>query len=561
MCGIFGVYNLQRSKKKVDDVLALKALQTMQHRGPDASAVNKIDENTLLGHLRLSIIDLHEHSNQPFSVDNNNYLLSFNGEIYNYIELRETLIQKGYSFTTSGDTEVLLRAYQEWGVDCLQQFNGMWAFAIYDKEKDMMFCARDRFGVKPFCYTFHENQFVFSSEIKGIITYFPELKKPNYKVIANFCRTSVGAQQEETWFDGIYRLQPSHYMLINRTGHQTVRYWNYPDKVDTNISFEEAQEKYLRILDDAVKLRMRSDVPVGTTLSSGIDSNSIVYLLRKFYKGRHDTYTAYFESDNFLESEKKNYKTDIKIYEKDLVEKVTNDLDLNANFIKLDFSDFNKELEKIVWHLESGHASPAIIPLNKILRAAKKDVTVILEGQGADELIGGYINNNFFPIIIEDLKRGKFGAIYENWKEFAKNYSISQTMLLFIRSYANKFSWITRFEQFILKKNIYGKKLKNQPFMKDYPFEPHNKSGYFNDVMIKQHTGGLVDLLHYGDAISMAHSLESRLPFMDYRLVEFIFTLPYDMKMQKGLGKYIHRKALVGIVPDFILLQSNQIRV
>ena len=212
MCGIVGIYNI-KSGQSFKSILFDESMCKMIHRGPDAKA-SKQYENAILGHLRLSIIDLNEESNQPFELLDR-YSIVFNGEIYNYLELREDLISLGYTFRTNSDTEVLLQSFNHWGEDCVKRFNGMWAFAIYDKKENALFCSRDRFGVKPFNYSIIEDQFIFSSEIKSIINYFPKLKIPNYNAIANFCRTSVGAQHRETWFKDIYRLQPGFNISIH----------------------------------------------------------------------------------------------------------------------------------------------------------------------------------------------------------------------------------------------------------------------------------------------------------------------------------------------------------
>ena len=279
MCGIFGLYNLQKNKS-IQDAKVETCLNTMIHRGPDDQSFEKITDDLIFGHVRLSIIDLHEGSNQPFFDETGNYWVVFNGEIFNYLEIKAELLSLGHHFKTSSDTEVLLYAYIQWGEDCVQKFNGMWAFSIYDKKKGKLFCSRDRFGVKPFNYAEVDGQFIFASEIKVILAYFPKLKVPNYNVIANYCRSSIGAQIKETWFENIYRLEPAHNLIIDASGINLVRYWDYPKQIDKNISFEAAKETYRNIFTNAVELRMRSDVPVGFTLSSGIDSSSIVSVLK-----------------------------------------------------------------------------------------------------------------------------------------------------------------------------------------------------------------------------------------------------------------------------------------
>ena len=549
MCGILGIFNTS-SQKYFNAHHFSSALCSIKYRGPDAQCIQKFDNKAILGHDRLSIIDLHAESNQPFQVEER-YWIVFNGEIYNYIELREQLKKMGYSFRTESDTEVLLTSYLVWGEDCVTHFNGMWAFAIYDNVENKLFCSRDRFGVKPFNYANVNGQFIFSSEIKGILSYFPSERIPNYNVIANYCRDSIGAQIKETWFKNIYRLQPAHNMVVTTEGIKEYRYWDYPKKINRSISFSEAKEKYKALLSESLKLRMRSDVPIGFTLSSGLDSTSIVCLLKdKFENNR--TYTAAFKNNEFQKRENNNFKNDIEIDEPSIVKELTKELGLIPDIVEVDFKNYVADLQKIILSLESGHGSPAVFPLDKILQEAKKNVTVVLEGQGADELLGGYISNVLPIRVVELLKRARFRAALYELKAFSKDYSLKSMFLLAVRQ-----------SHFDIGKKIYYKmsgidtlfsgSIKKYKLIKDYPEEPNGFDNSLNKHLYKAHTGGLVNLLHYGDAISMRHSLESRLPFMDYRLVEFSFTLPSAFKVHNGMGKYIHREAMKGVVPDYIL--------
>ena len=300
MCGIAGIFNLE-DNIIIDFKSFITSMSTMKHRGPDSEAIKVINQNLIFGHLRLSIIDLNEISNQPLQIDNK-YWIVFNGEIYNYIELKEELKLLGYTFITKGDTEVLLKSYQEWGEQCVTKFNGMWAFAIFDVSKNKLFCSRDRFGVKPFNYAIVNNQLIFSSEIKFIINYFPNLKKPNYNIIANYCRTSIGAQIKETWFENILRLQPAHNLIVENGTIRIYRYWDYPKIINKKISFNDAIFEYKKIFTNSVDIRMRSDVPVGFTLSSGIDSTSLVCKVNN--SENLNTYTAAFDNKKFFISEK-----------------------------------------------------------------------------------------------------------------------------------------------------------------------------------------------------------------------------------------------------------------
>lgn len=550
MCGILGIFDSEQSTT-FDKSLFKDSLDLMEHRGPNAFGIFQDDNNAILGHRRLSIIDLNESCNQPFQVDNR-YMLVFNGEIYNYLEIRETLKSEGIEFKTNGDTEVLLWSYIHWGEDCVSRFNGMWAFAIYDKKEKRLFCSRDRFGVKPFNYAIVDSKFIFSSEIKSILNYFPDLKKPNYNIIANFCRTGTGAQFSETWFNGVYRLKPAHNLIVDHNGISEKRYWDYPTKINHDITFEEAVSKYKSLFESAVQIRMRSDVPVGFTLSSGLDSSSIVSSLDNNFSTNRNTYTASFNKDEYKKSEKKNFKNDVEINEADLVRNLTSTLDLHPHFIDIDYSDYVKNMSRIIYHLESGHNSPAVYPFSKIMERANKDVIVLLEGQGADELLAGYVIN-FYPTYIYSLiAKFQLKKAYKVARNFFKVYSISNALMLLVRR--SSFSLIKNFYYRISGiQSFFNGPIKKYKSLNDYPFD---KDGFDDQVSLelyRSHIGGLVNLLHYGDSISMAWSLESRLPFMDYRLVEYVFTLPTEYKLQNGFGKYIHRKAMEGIVPDFIL--------
>ena len=550
MCGIFGIYNL-KSSESFHQTDFREGLLTMTHRGPDAYLIKPFSNKAILGHVRLSIIDLNEESNQPFQIDDR-YWIVFNGEIYNYIELRKILIDAGYLFRTASDTEVLLRAYQFWGEECVNKFNGMWSFVIYDSSDNSLFCSRDRFGIKPFNYSIIDGQFIFASEIKAILSYFPKLKIPNFNVIANFCRTGIGGQIKETWFKDIFRLEPAHNLTINSSGIILKRYWDYPRKVNTSISFDNAVSKYKSILKDAVKLRMRSDVPIGFTLSSGLDSTSLVCLLKDNFLGNKHTYTAAFTNSSFDILEKQNFKNDIEINEPTIVKRLAKELQLEPTIIEIEYNNYVNDLSKIIYFLESGHSSPAIFPLYQILNVAKNDVTVVLEGQGADELMGGYISNVFPVYLLELISKFRFIKALHELKSFSKIYSVLIAFQLFVRQ--SDFSIIKKlYFRFGGKESFYIGKLKKYVEISDYPIVPEKFNNNLNKHLYKAHTGGLVNLLHYGDAISMSHSLESRLPFMDYRLVEFVFTLPSEFKVKFGMGKYVHRKAMINTVPDYIL--------
>ncbi len=551
MCGIFGIIT-NTDTSGINTAKVKESAMLMRHRGPDAYGQWGIPGKIELAHLRLAIIDLNKESNQPFFSNRGRYVIVFNGEIYNYLEIRRELQSLGYAFRTSSDTEVLLNSYIEWGEQCVSKFNGDWSFAIYNIPENTLFCSRDRFGVKPFNYSIINGKFIFSSEVKSILHYFPELRHPNYNVIANYCRNSLGAQCKETWFDGIYRLLPAH-NLIWKDGRITIKkYWEYPSFTFHDITLEEAKNLYRKTFINAVRLRMRSDVAVGTTLSSGLDSSSIVSVLRRFYFGQHKTFTASFNATDFQKREEMAYRGDIKINEGAIVKQLAEQLDLDAHIIHIHNIDLVRELSDIIYYLESGHSSPAILPLARILDYARSRVTVIMEGQGADELLGGYILNTFLFLLYELAKRGNIAQLAREISKFKEYYSINYALKMLFRLLNN--DSIERFYYWWTGLNeVFGPKLRRYKRIKDFPLDPKKFSERFTKELFKMHTGGLVNLLHYGDAISMSRSMESRNPFVDVNLVEFVFRLPFNYKIHDGLGKYIHRVSMDGIVPEFIL--------
>lgn len=530
MCGIFGIYSLtgkiKLEKEKVDE-----AINVLHHRGPDFQQTMLYNEDTIaLAHARLSVINLFESVIQPMHVGK--YSVIFDGEIYNYIELREELSTAGYIFHTNSDTEVLVNAFDYWNENCVNKFNGMWAFSILDIENRKLFCSRDRYGIKPFNYYCDNDKFIFSSEIKAILQYDSILKRPNYNSISLFAREGICGEIEETWFENVKRLMPGHNLIINNGEIEIKQYYQFPTKIK-DIGFEEAKKEFYNIFIDSVRLRMRSDVPVGTTLSGGLDSSSIVSALRTFYDGEHNTFTAHFP--------------DFKDDELNSAMRINDFLNLKGNPIEIDFEDnYIKILRDIVYHLESGHLSPSVFPLWKIYEKSRKEVTVILEGQGADEALGGYISSVAGIFFIEQIKELKFRNLFKQFKLIKNNYGIKNTLVLTTRIYSS--SKIRAFlRRYILNtENVFTGHLKGY----QYPISSKNTSpSLLTRHLIKSHQTTLVNLLHYGDALSMAHGLESRLPFMDFRLVEFAFTLPSEYLINDGKGKYILREALKDILP------------
>ncbi len=559
MCGIFGLLRLG-GETQIDQRKFALALTTLRHRGPDAENVRRLDNDAIFGHTRLSIIDLRDENNQPLSILDR-YWIVFNGEIYNYVELRKELQQLGVRFRTDGDTEVLLYAYALWGADCVAHFNGMWAFAIYDTHEKTLFCSRDRFGEKPFNYTVHKGHFLFASEIKAMLSYVPELAQPELNAIANYCRTSVGAQNTQSWFKNVHRLAPGHNLIIRNGQIRILRYWHYPTDTDHDCSFDSARERFGELFKDAVRLRMRSDVPLGITLSSGIDSSCIAYTMQDLDSKPHHCFTAGYRREDRSTTEQGIYKQHLDIDETKTARATANALGLIPHSIETSYTDFTSRLERITYFLESGHSSPATIPLMQLLEHARKHVTVILDGQGADELLGGYILSTIWPAVADLVARGRIQDALASVQHFSRAYSLSYATKMLVRYLSNDFEIISRaHHQFSGIDRLFAPEMEPYRRWKDYMDLPgEGDASCLGKLLLHQHAGGMINLLHYGDAISMANGMESRMPFLDYRLVEFAWRLPPSFKVDRSVSKHILREAMRKLVPDHILDQKRKI--
>ncbi|CAM2067123.1 asparagine synthase (glutamine-hydrolyzing) [Sulfidibacter corallicola] len=543
MCGIAGIYDL-RADQLVQNHELTRMIAAMKHRGPDGEGYVQAAPGVGLAHVRLAIIDLVEASNQPFHFHEAGLSMVFNGEIYNYLELREELIALGFQFQTASDTEVLIKGYAAWGDAVVDHLNGMWAFAIYDNRRHRLFCARDRFGIKPFNYTVHQNRLLFGSEIKSILAVAPELARPNWNSLNLVMRKRIGAQTPETCFEGISRLPPAH-LLIVEDGEVTIRrYWQYPEEQNHQISYEEAAEELRHRMAQSVRLRMRSDVPVGITLSSGVDSSAVACLASRVHQDL-DTFTSMFESQHRSEFP--------------MAKELAESLGLRPNGIKIEGGEVVSRLKLCLHHLESPHAASPILSYWNITEAARRKVKVLLEGQGADELLAGYLTTVIYSRFRDLLGKGKVGAVMKDIrnlrttakfeKEIGTNFGPKFYFLMLVRS---MMPWSHHlFQVWRGDAGVYQGAWADPPKLPRFE-TPHPSYDRVN-ANLRIQMEHLVNLLHYGDAISMAHGLESRLPFLDVNVVEFAFTLPGSFKFRDSLGKKILRDAMRGVVPDEVL--------
>lgn len=497
MCGIAGIIG---NYAKFDFGAML---QSQHHRGPDATKICTDAQNAIFGHNRLSIIDLSSAADQPFFDNSERYCIVFNGEIYNYLEIKSDLLGR-YNFKTNSDTEVLLAAYIIYGQDCLHKFNGMFTFAIWDFESKKLFAARDRFGVKPFYFTEKDHCFLFCSEIKALHAAGIE-KLDNEKVWAQYFAFDYYGDPNETFFENINQLPASHY-LTYQNGKLNIEKWYFLEKevakYDHHINFEQAKSKYLDLLIDSISLRLRADVQIGVNVSGGLDSSILLHLVDKIKQNKSiSAYTFYTNSPVYDELE----------WVESIVKQTKNPLSkslLNAN-------EFKDLFEQISTFQDEPFGGIPTLAYAKIFQKARQDqIIVLLDGQGLDEQFAGYDyytqnNNNFIQGI----------------KPVDKLKLLSKT----------------------LQKKI------AKPFFPK-PFNDDLRNKQYRDLFFTK----IPRALRFNDRISMAFSTELREPFLDYRLVELAFSLPVDFKIKLDQTKFLLHSIAKTFLPNNIVFTPKR---
>lgn len=521
MCGII----LATSSSGIEEIIpSLKsALSSLDHRGPD-NASYLHDQNVFLGHTRLAIIDLDSASNQPFSYEN--LSLIYNGEVFNYIEIRDDLKNKGYIFETDSDTEVVLKAFHCFGTDCFNLFNGMWALAIHDKKNNEIIISRDRFGQKSLFYSLINDKLVFASELHAIA--LVHRSKPNYRAIKSFLQEGTFDVGGETFFEGIYEFPCANFMRCK--GEQIIdcqRYWVYPEKTkDSPLT----DETFHQLLDDAVKVRLRTDVDYCLLLSGGIDSTLVAGITQKFVGNKkHLSAFTYSSKD----------KDDEALY----AQVVANELNIEINISStLEKShDYLTLLKSLVKLLGRGHSSPAIISSYFLYKSVSEHgFKVALDGQGADELLAGY-KHYHLHLIWEYLRRGKLTQIVPLLYDLKKE-GIKDVIIMVLRNSLP--TWGRRVLRMMYGyESVFSNKHKIEKKSNSYDsyLPPPKSYSAFDRYLHKQHTAGLLNLLYYGDIVAMANSVENRSPFMDHRLVELAFKAGSLSKVRLANNKSVLR--------------------
>ena len=531
MCGIAGILKLNNFLVSSQELKQMT--DSIAHRGPDGEGqwVNS-KGNVGLGHRRLSIIDLTESGKQPMHYANERYTITFNGEIYNYIELREQLKSKGYIFQSNSDTEVLLAMYDLKKEKCLSELDGMFAFSIWDEQEQELFCARDRFGEKPFYYSFEKGKhFYFASEMKAL--WAVEISKEyNVEVMDHYLKTGSSVYSNDvtkTFYSKIHQLDSAHYLILkNNSEIKIKRYYSLDDnQINRSISLNEAVEQFTLLFKESVNLRLRSDVTVGSSLSGGLDSSSIVMMIDKL-KGdltQQNTFSARFNG----------FKKDEGVHIHKVISACKN---VVCHEVWPKEEELQKLIDQLVFHQEEPFASSSVFAQWKVMELAKQNGTVVLlDGQGADEYLGGYL-----PI---------YGLYFKQlFFTDKRKYKHEQSAYLNLRGHVG-----TTFEEdetLRMKIGRMKRQLFNQPM-------PYDKNSLSNELKKQTLSVGLKELLRYADRNSMAHSREVRLPFLSHKLIDFVFSLPDDYKLFEGWTKYVLRLSMKNLLPKDITWRVDKI--
>ncbi len=570
MCAIAGLY--EASGRPVEPVVLERMIQVQAHRGPDGQGMALLSTDPALrpisvggpevarqhapvsgysigfGHRRLAIIDPSPLGHQPMSTEDGRCWVTYNGEIYNYLELREELRANGYRFRSGSDTEVLLAAYRQWGEGCLARLNGMFAFALWDGVRRRLFCARDRMGEKPFYYHWDGERFTFASEIKGLLAVGIH-PSANHRAVFDYLEGACLDHSEGTFFEGIRQLPPAHGLTVDGRTVTITRYWGLPAVEEAHeYSPREAADRFRDLFRDAVRIRLRSDVAIGSCLSGGLDSSSIVCVAndlmcvehavpRELIGERQKTFSSCFEDPTYDERR--------------FIRPVLERTGAQAHYTFPDPKELAESISKLVWHQDEPFGSTSIFAQWNVMRlAAQSGVKVLLDGQGADELLAGY--HGFFGAFFADLTAKR------QWMVLTKELLAYRRLHGRIPRYV--FANLARallpapFVRLVRSRMTGSVDWIASEFRRQWgPIQapPPHASSHLLSMQYQLLTwNGLRALLHYEDRNSMAFGIETRLPFLDHRLVEFLSGLDVSHKIRRGWTKAILRDAMEGILPD-----------
>ncbi len=513
---------------------------TLIHRGPDDEGIY-VQKNIGLGHRRLSIIDTSEAGHQPMRYKH--FVITYNGEIYNYLEIRKKLVDLGHIFETRTDTEVILHAYEEWGKECLDHFTGMWAFAILDEINNLLFCSRDRFGIKPFYFYDNEEIFAFASEIKALLA-LGMPSRINYKRLMDYLIVGISDHTEDTFFQNIQQLLPGHLMIINLDNKNinTEKYFDLADhkKIASNI------DDYVKRLQESVRIHLRSDVPVGTCLSGGLDSSIVAALAA--------TFNRLNGTDHFFAVTARSESPDND--EIDFARQVAEHCRLDWYISSPVYKDFAKRIEDCLWFQEEPVGGPSVFMQYWVMKTAKEaGLKVMLDGQGGDETLLGY-ERYYISYFWNLLKRRELARLMSEYILAVRNSKMS---FLRLAAFAGYFSFFPLRKMILRRRANYLRK--EYLNYSDKIVQEISKDVFnINKLQISEiRFQQLPHLLKYEDRNSMAHSIEARVPYIELGCIEAALSLPPEEKIREGYTKFPLRIVARDILPYAIASRKRKI--
>lgn len=553
MCGIFGFLLSNYQDNQLSHSHLDTGLERIRHRGPDGTG-KWVSQNGQvgLGHVRLSIIDI-DSGSQPMHIDDGRYTIIYNGEVYNFIELRYELGED--KFHTHSDTEVILIAYQRWGVDCVTRLRGMFAIAIWDSIEQTLFVARDRFGIKPFYWTQTSNGFYFASEIKALLPFLRE-RKVNQAALSDYF-TFQFCLGDKTLMDSVWQLAPAHFAMI-KAGDTPIskRYWEVHYDVDYNHTEKWFSQRLHDLVEDSVRLHLRADVEVGSYVSGGIDSSLLASLARDYTS--NNSFKVF--NGRFLDS--------IDFDESHYAAALANEKNMQLYIADICEQDFVDNIQKVIWHLDQPTAGPGSLPQYMVSKLASQQVKVVLGGQGGDEIFGGYARYlvAYFEQCIKgaiegSLHNGNYVVTYES---IIPNLETLRQYKPMIKEFWSHGLFGERDERYwrltnrantfegILAPNAINKQATFEEFQSIFWGQNVHKESYFDSMTHFDFKTLLPALLQVEDRMSMAHGIEARVPFLDHPLIEFAATIPADIKFKNGELKRLLKTVFAQNLPETI---------
>jgi asparagine synthase (glutamine-hydrolysing) len=542
MCGLCGIVRFNRPPERDT---ASRMAELLGHRGPDGCGSFEDSRGVAFGHRRLAIIDLSDAGIQPFASDDGALQLLHNGEIYNYRELRVELERLGHRFRSATDTEVVLEAYREWGDECVKHFNGMWAIALWDGVRERLFCSRDRFGVKPFYYRYESGRFVFASELKAFRADPGGRLEPNLHAIRDYVEQGYVDHLPGTFFAGIEKIEPAHSLVLDRHGLRTTRYW----ALEPTDPPADPAEAVRELLLDSIRLRLRSDVAIGTALSGGLDSSAIACgidsLLRSGresaeHVGKHQrTFTVYFGDRGFDE--------------RPYAEAVVKSIGAEPRWISFTENELIDALPLVVEAQDEPFGSTSVVAQWFVMRAARDaGVKVMLDGQGGDESLLGY-PTTFGYRFADLLAHAKLGELAKEVGAYRRLHGAG----LGSAAVALATPFLPATARWRLRARRDGAQRLVHESLRARPPTPERTRSPFGERLRRQYhlilaERGLPELLRYEDRNSMTHSVEARVPFLDYRFVELLYSVSARDLLNGGMTKMILRRAAGDLLPSAV---------